>query len=76
MDVRAQARAAYELFSRDPFHRSLHFKCVDEVEDVWSVRIGRDYRALGRRRAEQPEDAIVWFWIGPHADYDRKLRHR
>jgi len=33
------------------------------------VRITRDYRALGVRDGE----AIVWFWIGSHADYERLL---
>jgi hypothetical protein len=35
-----------------------------------SVRVSRSYRALGRQR----RDAILWFWIGAHAEYDRLIR--
>jgi hypothetical protein len=31
------------------------------------VRIGLGYRALGVIEGS----AIIWFWIGSHADYDR-----
>jgi len=31
------------------------------------VRIGIGYRALGRVDG----DEIVWFWIGPHGEYDK-----
>jgi len=36
---------------------------------VWSVRIGRSYRALGKRT---DADTIVWYWIGSHEDYNNK----
>ena len=36
---------------------------------MYSVRISTDYRALG----VLGRDAIVWFWIGPHHEYDRML---
>jgi hypothetical protein len=65
--VRAQARVAYRLFQSDPHHPGLHFKPVRR--SVYSVRIGRDYRALGVRNG----DELTWFWIGSHADYDRLL---
>jgi hypothetical protein len=31
------------------------------------VRIGLAYRALGQIDGEP----IVWFWIGPHGDYNK-----
>jgi hypothetical protein len=34
--------------------------------NVWSVRIGDHYRALGKRSG----DLIVWFWIGTHEEYN------
>jgi hypothetical protein len=34
---------------------------------LWSVRVGRGYRALGIEGV----DGFHWFWIGSHADYDR-----
>jgi hypothetical protein len=67
--VRSQALRAYRLFLSNPAHPGLNFKKVDEVGHVYSVRIGRGYRALGTM--EGPE--IIWFWIGPHSEYDRLL---
>lgn len=69
MEIRNQARAAYRLFVSHPDHPSLRFKKLPPHEDIWSVRINRDYRAIGRRRG----DLIVWFFIGSHADYDKVL---
>jgi hypothetical protein len=74
VDVQVQARAAYHLFMHDPFHSSLDFKRVGRRSNVWSIRIGLSFRAVGIRRTAQPEDTIVWFWIGSHADYDELLR--
>ena len=37
---------------------------------VYSVRIGRGWRALGYKT---DGTTIIWFWIGSHADYDRIL---
>ena len=65
-----QARAAYRLWRADPFHSSLHFKRVNQREPaLYSARIDRRHRALGVRKS----DAIVRFWIGSHAEYDRVL---
>ena len=61
--------AAYRLFLADPGHPGLRFKKLPPFEDLWSVRITGDYRAIGRRK----EDVIVWFFIGSHADYDQLL---
>ena len=36
---------------------------------VYSVRIGRGWRALGY----MTDNSMVWFWIGSHAEYDRLL---
>jgi hypothetical protein len=67
--VQEQARRAYRLFVRDPNHPSLHFKKLPPFEDVWSVRITRDCRSIGRRDG----NLIVWFFIGTHTDYDKML---
>lgn len=64
-DIQRIANEKYKLWGQDSFHPSLHFKALRA--DVWSVRINRNYRALGRRKGGQ----IVWFWIGTHAEYDR-----
>jgi len=63
-EVRALADKNYELLNTDPRHPSLHFK---RIGPLWSVRVGGHYRALG----DDVADGVQWFWIGPHADYDK-----
>ena len=36
---------------------------------MYSARVGIGYRAVGVLDG----DAIAWFWIGSHANYDRLL---
>lgn len=45
--ARKQAHIAYQLFKRNPYHPSLHFKRIDPQEPLYSVRIGAHYRAVG-----------------------------
>jgi hypothetical protein len=71
-EVRRQAREAYKLFLHDPHHPSLRFRRVHPTEPIYSARVGLHYRALGTLE----DDEIVWFWIGPHAEYDRLIRQR
>ena len=68
-DTRSNARKAYRLWSQNPFHPSLRFKCVNRQENVWSLRITLDYRAL----CVFEEGTVTWIWIGAHADYERSL---
>lgn len=65
-DIQAQARKQFRLLRQDPLHPSLRFKPVGEL---WSVRVNDDYRALAIKRP----DAYLWFWIGPHDEYDQLL---
>ncbi len=67
--VRRQARESYRVFAHDPYHPSLHFKRVHPTRPIYSVRVGLDYRAVGVRSGEE----IVWYWIGPHSEYDKML---
>ncbi len=67
--IQKQARVAYRLFIMDPGHPGLRFKKLPPHDNIWSVRISGDYRAMGRRNGE----VIVWFFIGSHADYDQLL---
>ena len=69
-NVRRQAYADFKEFRDNPFLPSFEFKCVDSQRNVWSVRIGRSYRALCRRNGSE----LDWYWIGSHADYDQILR--
>jgi hypothetical protein len=65
--VRVLADKNYALLKENPQHPSLHFK---KIGRYWSVRVGLRYRAL----AVEANDALVWFWIGSHADYDALIR--
>jgi hypothetical protein len=46
-DIRAMAKKAFRLWSDDPFYPSLRFKCINKNENIWSVRVTLNYRALG-----------------------------
>jgi hypothetical protein len=63
------ARKAFSLFARNPFYPSLHFKCVNRQESVWSVRVSKEYRALGTVEG----DTVTWFWIGGHDEYEQAI---
>jgi hypothetical protein len=64
--VRDVADKNFQLMKQDPSHPSIHLK---KIGAFWSARVGLRYRALARERAE----GLVWFWIGPHGEYDKFL---
>jgi hypothetical protein len=68
--IQEKAQAAYELWSANPDHPSLRFKKVHVKLPIYSVRIDIDWRAVGVLEG----DTVVWFWIGPHAEYEQLLR--
>jgi mRNA-degrading endonuclease RelE of RelBE toxin-antitoxin system len=65
--VRRLADKNFALLKDDPRHPSLQLKKVGEL---WSARIGGNYRALALETGE----GLTWIWIGTHADYDRLTR--
>lgn len=69
-EIKALADKNFKLLKSNPHHPSLHLKRIGNNKQLWSVRVSADYRALGR---EKP-DGILWFWIGPHAEYDNLIR--
>jgi len=62
--VRQRARAAYKLWRENPNLPGLRFK---RIGNNVSVRVGRNYRALGILQG----DTVRWHWIGKHDVYDR-----
>ena len=66
-EVQREAKDAYRLFKANPAHPGLHFKKLGGEDDIYSARIGLDYRAL----AAMKKGRIVWYWIGSHSEYDR-----
>lgn len=69
--IQARAVITYRKWRRNPQQRGLFFKQVKRgPPPVYSVRVGRGWRALGYR---VEENTMIWFWIGSHAEYDRLL---
>ncbi len=68
--VRSQARVAYRQFVENPYYPSLQFKCIHETDPIYSARINIDYRAVGIVNNSE----IVWFWIGPHSEYEKLIK--
>jgi len=69
--VQKQADRAFEHFLLDTRYPSLEFKCVDQTEQEYAIRINRKgYRALGYMQ----DNIIIWEWIGPHDEYMRRIR--
>lgn len=69
-DAQRDADEAYLLWQSNPYHPSLQFKRVDPQDPIYSVRVGRGYRALSWFES----GTITWFWIGNHDEYLRLLR--
>ena len=66
--IQSLADKSFQILKQNPKHPSLHLK---KINNVWSVRIGLYYRALGTDTPNN--DGIIWFWIGNHNDYERLL---
>ena len=68
-DTQALANKSFQLLKQNPKHPSLHLK---RVKNLWAVRIGLYYRALG---TDTPDDTgIIWFWIGIHNEYEKLIK--
>ena len=68
--TKAKLRAAYQLWSDNRNHPSLRFKRIHSSQPIYSVRIDLDWRALGLMEG----DTMIWFWVGPHSEYERLLK--
>ena len=67
--TRRKARQAYQLFKNNPRHGSLNFKRLRGTGNHYSARIDDNYRVLGVVQG----NAIIWYWVGPHDEYDRMI---
>lgn len=70
--VKRTARKNYKLWKTNPQHPSLEFKPMKGTENIYSIRVGIGWRAVGVMNED--EDTIVWFWIGSHSEYDKLLK--
>jgi hypothetical protein len=57
----------FEILKTNPRHPSI---CLKKAGNFWSARVGIQYRALAKERAE----GLVWVWIGHHSEYDQWLK--
>ena len=56
----------FRILQQNLRHPSLRLK---KVGDLWSIRVSRGYRALAR----EEDGYFVWFWIGTHDEYERRI---
>ena len=68
--IKKEAKEAYIQFKKNPYHPSLRFKQIHSTRPIFSIRISKDYRAVGIQKNNQ----VIWFWIGSHSDYDSLLK--
>ncbi len=65
-NVQRRVPQKFRLLRQNPRHPSLRFK---KVGDLWAIRVSRGYRALAR----EEDGNFVWFWIGTHDEYERRI---
>ncbi len=68
--VQEEARKVYAKWRTNPYNEKLKFKKIHNKGDIYSVRIGLNWRAIGLKN----EDKVIWFWIGSHSDYDKLIK--
>ena len=66
----AKIRGAYRVWRENPAHPSLRFKKVHPRLPIYSVRVDLNWRAVGVLEG----DTLLWFWVGPHGEYEALLK--
>ncbi len=66
-EVRQLADKNFSLLRENSHHPSLRLK---RTGIYWSARVGLHHRVLAKERSE----GLVWFWIGPHDEYEQLLK--
>lgn len=67
--IKRLAKKNYELWKNNPDHNSLKYRKIKASKEIYSIRIGKGWRALGLKQ----NDDIIWFWIGSHSEYDKLI---
>jgi len=57
--IKDKARKSFRLWQTEPYHPTLAFKQIYPEKQIYSVRVGLAYRALGLME----NDTLIWFWI-------------
>ena len=69
IDIQEKANDAYLQFQQNLNHPSLRIKKVHSSLPIYSVRITKNYRAVGQLDG----DVVIWFWVGSHREYEKLL---
>lgn len=67
-NIQRRTARQFQILQENPLYPSLHFKKTST--GLWSIRITNDYRVLGYENDGQ----IIWYWIGPHSEYEKMIR--
>lgn len=51
--TKKEAKKAYREFKKNPYHPGLHFKRIHSTRPIFSLRITKDYRAVGIQQNNQ-----------------------
>lgn len=74
--VRHLASRLYtNVFTVDPYHQMLRGRSAYDSRrkiHVWRVEVG-NHRALAAVESVGDSKTFVWYWIGSHADYDKRI---
>ena len=66
-DIQRRVPQKFTMLQNNPKHPSLRFK---KVGNLWSIRIYKGYRALAREK----NNTFIWYWIGNHEEYIRRIQ--
>jgi len=69
-EIKNLAKKSFTLWKENPYHKSLRFKQVHQNKPIYSVRIGKAWRALGVKE----DETVIWFWVGSHSEYDKMIK--
>lgn len=69
--IKKDAKKVFQTWKSNHNHESLKFKKIQGKENIYSVRIGLSYRALGIK----DKNTMIWFWIGSHSEYDKLIEN-
>jgi len=67
--IKKAAQKAYHIWKVNPTSSGLHFKKIHAKQEIYSLRITLDYRAL----TIKSDETYIWFWIGNHKDYEELI---
>lgn len=68
--IQQQTIKSYHLWLENQNHPGLSFKKINTAEEIYSVRVSINYRAICLKES----DTYIWFWIGTHSEYDKVIR--